>query len=336
MFSITVFRLTVLTAFLYKDVCPSSSPTEMGLSTSSSPSEEYVYPSMFGSSSMPRESSPYISVDRDTTSSAQAGSLVWETQYSEQLGIFTSRTFAGFSSTLSTKTPEIRPAITMTSTNQDRPATHLLSTNTDTIPVPVIATTTVTLSTGAGTIITEMHILLSESQITQVESVPSTTFTPTSVLGTFVSVTHESDLHLPGVYGSRITNSVSVYDAVPPSALTATDMMVTSHQPTIAPLLCSCPCWKQKLQGTNTDILKQLDSILHEVRQNLTLDKDTLSASIRKRVSATDPRKSATGVGATGTGVVTFFFGLVVFGDIVSFVIGCVKWFGKPINNKVG
>ncbi|XP_048245892.1 uncharacterized protein LOC125377074 [Haliotis rufescens] len=307
----------------------------MDLSTISFSSEEFVQESTLGSTTMPQDSSIYKSISQDKRPTADAHSETLAQESHVIQGLVTSRTFAGPSSTLTTDTPEQRPHSSVTSTTQNYLGDTLILTSADTEmntfqgpPTMIMPSTS-----GIDVVNTGMDTFQTDSESTRIINVLTTMLLPTLMLDTSATLSFDRPLPPTSMHGSVLPNS----DSVQVVSATATDI-VTSYPSTIAhvSLLCSCPCWRQTLQGTKADILKQLDSILEEVRKNLTLDKDTLSATIRKRISAPDARKSATGVGAIGTGVVTFFFSLVVFGDIVSFVLGCVRWFGKTVNIKVG
>jgi hypothetical protein len=90
--------------------------------------------------------------------------------------------------------------------------------------------------------------------------------------------------------------------------------------------LCPCSCaYKQRLEywsaqnipnHTIAEWREILASVLHEINKNLTVKKDTLSSTIRKRTSAPDNRESSRNIGLLGIVLISLFCLIVVSFDI--------------------
>lgn len=96
--------------------------------------------------------------------------------------------------------------------------------------------------------------------------------------------------------------------------------------------LCPCSCaYKARLEYWNTQNIQNhtmaewreiLAPVLREITKNLTVNKDTLSSTIRKRTSAPDKRKSSRYIGFLGIVLISIFCLI-----IVSFDISAIKTF---------
>lgn len=82
-------------------------------------------------------------------------------------------------------------------------------------------------------------------------------------------------------------------------------------------LNCICNCNNGDTHSTLTE--DEVEIVLSEIRKNLTIFKANLSSSIRKRISATDPRMSSRVIGMTlGVSILSFVAGLLVIPDLVA------------------
>ncbi|VDH91350.1 Hypothetical predicted protein [Mytilus galloprovincialis] len=89
--------------------------------------------------------------------------------------------------------------------------------------------------------------------------------------------------------------------------------------------MCTCQCsfkekinfWKKK-NFTQEEMLAYMEPSLKKVLDEMKLQKDKLSQSIRKRTSAKDDRKSSTQIGIAGVVFIGATFGLIIVIDIIS------------------
>lgn len=80
---------------------------------------------------------------------------------------------------------------------------------------------------------------------------------------------------------------------------------------------CTCNCNSGDTHSTLAD--DEVEIVLSEIRKNLTVFKANLSSSIRKRISATDPRMSSRVIGMTlGVSILSFVASLLVIPDLVA------------------
>lgn len=80
---------------------------------------------------------------------------------------------------------------------------------------------------------------------------------------------------------------------------------------------CTCNCKNGVSYPTLTE--DEVEIVVSEIRKNLTVFKANLSSSIRKRISASDPRLSSRVIGMTlGVSILSFVASLLVIPDIVA------------------
>ncbi|XP_048742476.1 uncharacterized protein LOC125655972 isoform X2 [Ostrea edulis] len=78
---------------------------------------------------------------------------------------------------------------------------------------------------------------------------------------------------------------------------------------------CTCPC--DRVHPVQNLTTAELNKKIEELKQELVVNKRSLSSSVRKRTSAKDERPSATGVGIIlGVGILIFVSALVIIPDI--------------------
>lgn len=80
---------------------------------------------------------------------------------------------------------------------------------------------------------------------------------------------------------------------------------------------CTCPCkaapgWYNLTQGK---VAAWLQRYAEQVRSDLALDKRELNSFRRQRTSVSDPRRSATGIGAVGVVIICGVIGAIVSCD---------------------
>ncbi|XP_063420516.1 hemicentin-1-like [Mytilus trossulus] len=89
--------------------------------------------------------------------------------------------------------------------------------------------------------------------------------------------------------------------------------------------MCTCQCsfkekinfWKKK-NFTREEMLAYMEPSLKKVLDEMKIEKDKLSQSIRKRTSAKDGRKSSTQIGIAGVVFIGATFGLIIVIDCIS------------------
>lgn len=80
---------------------------------------------------------------------------------------------------------------------------------------------------------------------------------------------------------------------------------------------CNCNCNNGGTRPTLTE--DDMEIVVSEIRKNLTVVKANLSSSIRKRISASDPRMSSRVIGMTlGVSILSFVASLLVIPDLVA------------------
>ncbi|XP_033746410.1 endochitinase A-like [Pecten maximus] len=131
---------------------------------------------------------------------------------------------------------------------------------------------------------------------------PSTTPQPTTITTT---TTTSTTLH------PTTTTTMTTTTTTPQSTSTT---MSTTTPPNCVP----CACY------TNTTNNQTVEEFREEVRKKLLVDTSTLSSSIRKKTSASDPRPSAAAVGYVGIILLTMVFGGIILMDAGN-IVRCGK-----------
>ncbi|XP_062601632.1 uncharacterized protein LOC134263313 [Saccostrea cucullata] len=116
------------------------------------------------------------------------------------------------------------------------------------------------------------------------------------------------------IYGvcSSLFNSASSADTTTEGVITTeiSTALSTYHN---SECICSCPVTYDLNPKVN--LTAEQEAEILEIKQNLTVEKSTLSSSVRRRTSAPDDRKSSQAMGFLGVCFLTFTFGLVVLAD---------------------
>ncbi|XP_021369216.1 cell wall protein DAN4-like [Mizuhopecten yessoensis] len=82
-----------------------------------------------------------------------------------------------------------------------------------------------------------------------------------------------------------------------------------------------CPCRRMKATKTTANLtVAAVAKAMEKTKEKLTVDKSTLSSSVRKKTSAIDSRPSATTVGYIGIFILVLLALIVIIMDVVSFV----------------
>ncbi|XP_048731191.2 uncharacterized protein LOC125648258 [Ostrea edulis] len=90
--------------------------------------------------------------------------------------------------------------------------------------------------------------------------------------------------------------------------------LATTSSPSVPCPVCDC-----NTDGDRVRTRDEVETVLREIRKNLTLSKANLSSSIRKRISASDPRMSSQIIGVTlGISVLSFTVGVIIITDFIS------------------
>lgn len=79
---------------------------------------------------------------------------------------------------------------------------------------------------------------------------------------------------------------------------------------------CMCPCNMVHTPKNFTD--EELTKNIEEMKKKLTVNKEQLSSSIRKKISVKDDRPSAKAVGSVGVVILAVCFGLLIALDYVT------------------
>ena len=108
---------------------------------------------------------------------------------------------------------------------------------------------------------------------------------------------------------------------------TLAENYVTTYIPEMTTDTCYCPC----VLSANTTF--DIPERLQELQKMLTVDKATLSSTIRARISADDPRPSAAYIGYTGVIIIIVAFSVVVLFDILNVY---QIYTAKRANNALG
>ncbi|XP_069114767.1 mucin-22-like [Argopecten irradians] len=117
---------------------------------------------------------------------------------------------------------------------------------------------------------------------------------------------------------STTTSLTTTAEATTTTAIT-TEMVTTTYTSTMASGVCPCVCIK--LNTTSFDCaLNDVSCVIEAVKKELTVDKQILSSTIRKKTSANDDRPSAQAIGMVGVAFLVAFV-LIVF--VPDFVILC-------------
>ncbi|XP_060066251.1 integumentary mucin C.1-like [Ylistrum balloti] len=144
----------------------------------------------------------------------------------------------------------------------------------------------------------------------------STTPQPTTTTTTTQQPTTTTTTTPQPTTTTTTTPQLTTTTTTTPQPTTTTTTMPTTTQQNCIP--CSC--------YTNTTHNKTVEEFREEVRKTLLVDTSTLSSSIRKKTSASDPRPSAAAVGYLGVVLMT-----VVFGGILLMDAGNIIRCGKAI-----
>nr|KAG5707809.1 hypothetical protein BaRGS_015969 [Batillaria attramentaria] len=80
----------------------------------------------------------------------------------------------------------------------------------------------------------------------------------------------------------------------------------------------ACNCGAMDMPETEEEFEKFVEEYKEEVKKELVVPKDTLSATVRKKVSAPDERQSSTGIGALGVAMMAVVFGGLILMDLTT------------------
>ncbi|XP_069141380.1 mucin-3A-like [Argopecten irradians] len=143
-------------------------------------------------------------------------------------------------------------------------------------------------------------------------STTTTTTTPQPTTTTTTTTTPQPTTTTTTPQPTTTTTTPQPTTTTPPNTSTIT--MSTATQQNCVP----CPCY------TNTTNNQTVEEFREEVRKNLLVDTSTLSSSIRKKTSASDPRPSAAAVGYIGIVLLSIVFGGIALMDAGN-IVRCGK-----------
>ncbi|XP_056014451.1 uncharacterized protein LOC130052711 [Ostrea edulis] len=116
---------------------------------------------------------------------------------------------------------------------------------------------------------------------------------------------------------SSLANSGDDLDTTTEESTTSSDIPSTSATPdsqiSSSHCLCSCPVTFEL--NPNVNLTAEEEAQILEMKQNLTVQKSTLSSSVRKRNCASDDRESSQAIGVLGACLLGIPFGLIILLD---------------------
>ncbi|XP_062601634.1 uncharacterized protein LOC134263317 [Saccostrea cucullata] len=111
---------------------------------------------------------------------------------------------------------------------------------------------------------------------------------------------------------SSIPNSAKSHQETT-NAITTTTIPSSS----IVDTNCICSCSMTYDLNPKVNLTAEQEAEIKEIKRNLTVEKSTLSSSVRRRTSAPDDRRSSQTVGLFGICFLTLTFGFLVFADCI-------------------
>ncbi|XP_055998020.1 uncharacterized protein LOC130047352 [Ostrea edulis] len=112
---------------------------------------------------------------------------------------------------------------------------------------------------------------------------------------------------------SSLVNSGDDLDTTTEESTTFSTSATPDSQISSSHCLCSCPVTFEL--NPNVNLTAEEEAQILEIKQNLTVQKSTLSSSVRKRNCASDDRKSSQAIGALGACLLGIPFGLIILLD---------------------
>ncbi|XP_052087871.1 uncharacterized protein LOC127724909 [Mytilus californianus] len=161
-------------------------------------------------------------------------------------------------------------------------------------------------------------------------STSTTTSTTTQNSGTTSPSTTSTTNQNPGTTSTSTTTSTKTQNPGKPFVSTTLTTPTTTTKPEA--ISCQCPCsslgiWARRDLSNYTidELLEMLAPQLAKTEKELSVDKSNLSATINKRISAKDERKSSQSIGILG---IVFIFS-VIFGVVIIDLMSIMR-FMKP------
>lgn len=90
---------------------------------------------------------------------------------------------------------------------------------------------------------------------------------------------------------------------------------------------CSCHCSKIYHPNLNINLTAEEKEEIKEMKKNLTVEKSTLSSTVRKLICAEDDRSSSQTIGVLGACFLAVTFGLVIIADFTRVInfLSCTR-----------
>ncbi|XP_052087167.1 mucin-3A-like [Mytilus californianus] len=228
-------------------------------------------------------------------------------------------TFPSTTSTTTQNPGTTSPSTTSTTTQYPGTTSPSTTSTTTQNPGTTSPSTTSTTTQNPGTTSPP-----TTSTTTQNPGTPSTTSTTTQYPGTTSPSTTSTTTQNPGTTSPSTTSTATQNPGITPAPTTLTTPTTTTKPEAIA---CQCPCSslgigaRQDLSNYTIDeLLEKLAPQLAKMEKELSIDKSNLSATINKRISAKDERKSSQSIGILGiVFIVSVILGVVII-DLMSAV----------------
>ncbi|XP_069107287.1 uncharacterized protein [Argopecten irradians] len=226
---------------------------------------------------------------------------------------------------------------TTTSTTTTTTTTGAATTSPTTVAMTTTTTaaeTTTTTTTAATTSTTAVETTTVETSTT---SNPSTSNTPTSTSNpstsnTPTSTSNPSTSNTPTSTSNPSTSNTPTRTSNPSTSNTPTSTSnpSTSNTPTstsnaFVETTGSCTCLCRYLNETTCGDNEDLTCVLAKLKEQLFIDKTTLSSFKRSKISAHDGRTSSRLIGFAGVAIITIFMALILIPDFLR-VIRYVIW----------
>jgi hypothetical protein len=147
----------------------------------------------------------------------------------------------------------------------------------------------------------------------------STTAQPYTISSEDLRTYTQTEVSTDSLWHSGDTDDTTVQTHTPgytelPSATTLTQTLNYSAKPPPPPCSCVCPTDSHNI----TDA--ELEQKLTEIKKKLTVNKTSLSSTVRKKTSAPDGRISSVSMGAVGVGVIVLISMAIVAADLCYFI----------------
>ena len=157
--------------------------------------------------------------------------------------------------------------------------------------------------------------------------VTETTTSPTTVPSTTIAVTTTTTLIVPSTtITPHITTSIEIE--------TATTIEVSGNKTngTDQVDVCNCPSNQDGDRYFRNMTAHQLQEVVRQLREEMMIDRSTLSSTKRRLMSASDDRLSACAIGGVGGFVLISVAMIIILADVSRIRKSCTQMFGANIS----